>query len=519
MTPKNIDNLLALITAVLGERADADQVRCLNELLASEPDAVELFAFYSQQEVDLRHTLRTEYSHSPSWRGAAAECSESATNCSPARSSWGVRKLLPLVATAAALAVLAGGIRHFVLRGNATEQRGFQAAQSKGKIVPVALRKPPAPVAVLAAAHEAVWKGRKILLGQSLREGDSLTLMKGEARISMGFGAEIAAKGPCGLRIVARDRVQLQFGEVAVHVAEWAKGFTVQTPTMDVVDLGTTFVVSASRGSSSETSVIQGQVRVSPHKIMDDGPRSVLVSEGESLEVERSGRRTALPSKLEDSAAYIDFGVEHPYRPIGLHNSGYEFDIGDEDPYWRVIAGPKEFLGGPQFAMVCVPDERYLPNDRASSQWVSMANWRQATPNSMYTFETQFDLTDFELSTVQLFGRFLADNGIHEVRVNGRPVNLESWVDNVRGQYFSQPQFRTVNVTDGLRAGANVIEIDVWNGLFQPADQHKTTPNPMALRVEWEGFGRPKQSSANKESSFEPRLETNVATLHPACRR
>jgi hypothetical protein len=104
---------------------------------------------------------------------------------------------------------------------------------------------------------------------------------------------------------------------------------------------------------------------------------------------------------------------------------------------------------------------------------------------------------------VQLFGRFLADNGFHEVRVNGRPVNLESWVDNIRGQYFTQPQFRTVNVTDGLLAGANVIEIDVWNAVFQPVDTHKTTPNPMALRVEWEGFGRPKQASAKKETNQE----------------
>jgi ferric-dicitrate binding protein FerR (iron transport regulator) len=124
----------------------------------------------------------------------------------------------------------------------------------------------------------------------------------------MGFGAEIAAKGPCSLRILARDRVQLEFGEVAVHVADWARGFTVVTPTMDVVDLGTTFVVSASQGSSSETSVIKGQVRVSPHKTVDGGPRSVLVSEGEALMVERSGRRTTLPSKPEETAAYIDFG-------------------------------------------------------------------------------------------------------------------------------------------------------------------------------------------------------------------
>ena len=159
-----------------------------------------------------------------------------------------------------------------------------------------------------------------------------------------------------------------------------------------------------------------------------------------------------------------------------------------------MIKGPKKTFSRPQYAIVCVPDERYMPNDRKSSQWVSMVNWRKADPNSTYTFQTTFDLTGFDRATVQLFGRFLADNGIKEVRVNGKPAILESWVDNTPGQHFSQPQFRSVNVSEGLIEGTNTIEIDVWNGLMLPADKNRATPNPMALRVEWEGFGRPRHS-------------------------
>jgi hypothetical protein len=325
-----------------------------------------------------------------------------------------------------------------------------------------------------------------------------MTLVQGEARISMGFGAEIAAKGPCALRIVARDRVQLQFGEVAVHVAEWAHGFTVETPAMDVVDLGTTFVVSASRDASAETSVIEGQVRVSPRKKIEGSPRSVLVSEGEALTVGNTGRRLSIQPSTDDAGDCINFGIQQPYRPIGLHNSGYGFDVGDEDPYWRVIKGPQGAIPASQFAIVCVPDVRYMPNDPGSSQWVSTTSWREALPNATYTFQTTFDLTGFDLTTVQLFGRLLANNGIKEVRVNGKPIILESWVDNTPGQHFSQPQFRSVNVTEGLVEGTNTIEIDVWNAAMQPVVKYANTPNPMALRVEWEGFGRPKFSIKNK---------------------
>jgi hypothetical protein len=336
--------------------------------------------------------------------------------------------------------------------------------------------------------HGAKWEGLQLKDGQAISEGDQIYLVAGEARISMGFGAEITAKAPCALTFVAADRVELELGEVAVHVAEWARGFTVETAEMEVVDLGTTFTVSASPHTSSETNVLKGQVRVSPRQRTADDPRSVLVSEGEALRVDVKGQRSARDIAPADLAAWSEWGSMVPYHPIGLHNTGHDIDVGDQDPNWRVISGPADSFSEPQFAMVCVPDVRYLPNERETSQWVSMANWRNATPNSVFTFQTTFDLTGFDLTTVQLFGRFLADNGIREVRVNGKPAELESWSDNVLGQKFEHPQFRTVNVTNGLINGTNVIEIDVWNGTF--VQTAAPTPNPMALRVEWQAFGR-----------------------------
>jgi len=492
------DNLLSLFEAVLNERADEEQIRRLDTLLAEDPEVVELYVLYSQQEVDLRHLLKTECVH-------AGDLSASPVTALSAMSRWTrpsrPNRFLPaLLACAATLLVTTGAI-FYVTReqpsvGNIVHQSPpaeprLASLKDKPEFGDVLFSRTPSPVAVLTAESGAIWQGPKIFLGQSLREGDAVTLVKGDIRISMGFGAEIAAKGPCALRLVARDRVQLESGEVAVHVADWAHGFTVETPAMDVVDLGTTFVVSASPDDSAAASVIKGQIRVSPRKTIESAPRSVLVSEGEALRVESTGRRKSFVSKPDGT---IDFGVEQPFRPIGLHNTGYGFAVGDEDPYWRVTSGPAGKFKGPQYAMVCVPDERYMANDPGSSQWVSMVNWREATANSKFTFETTFDLTGFDLSTVQLFGRFLADNGVKEVRVNGQPVMLESWVDNTPGQRFDQPQFRTVNVSEGLVEGVNTIELDVWNGIMGPVSTHSKLPNPMALRVEWEGFGRPKQA-------------------------
>lgn len=499
------DNLLSLFDAVLNKRADEEQIRRLDALLSEDPEVVELYVLYSQQEVDLRHLLKTDCLHAGELTVVPAATSR--TLPLPARRTRPSRLLTALLACAATLLVTTGGLylinREVTPIDNVVQQSPpadalVSSLKSKLDVDDILFNRAPAPVAVLTAESDAIWQGPKIFLGQSLREGDAVTLVKGDIRISMGFGAEIAAKGPCALRLVARDRVQLESGEVAVHVADWAHGFTVETPAMDVVDLGTTFVVSASPDDSAEASVIKGQIRVSPRKAIGSAPRSVLVSAGEALMVESSGRRKTFESKPAD---IIDFGVEQPFRPIGLHNTGYGFAVGDEDPYWRVIKGPEGKFKGPQYAMVCVPDVRYMANDPGSSQWVSAVNWREAVPNSKWTFQTTFDLTGFDLATVQLFGRFLADNGIREVRVNGQSVMLESWVDNTPGQRFDQPQFRTVNVSEGLIEGVNTIELDVWNGVMGPVATHGKLPNPMALRVEWEGFGRPKQDERGEAAT------------------
>jgi hypothetical protein len=495
MSPAN-DRLVSLFDAVLNQRADDDQVRQLDALLAEDTQVVQSYVLYSQQEVDLRHTLKTGCIHSSRRRDVVSPpmlCRTETRNVV----SKSVRLITAFFGCTAALLMFAGLVHYLALPLDTPTQTNPAHTETVLTASEESL-KPPAPVAVLAAVSDAVWQGPKLFLGQSLREGDAVTLVKGEARISMGFGAEIAAKGPCALRIVARDRVQLQFGEVAVHVAEWAHGFKVETPAMDVVDLGTTFIVSASRDASAETSVIEGQVRVSPRNKIEGNPRSVLVSRGEALAIGNTGDRLRVQPSTGDAGAYVDFAVQQPYRPIGLHNSGYGFVVGDEDPYWRVINGPHGAITGSKFAIVCVPDVRYMPNDPKSSQWVSMEGWREALPNSTYTFQTTFDLTGFDLATVRLFGRMLADNGINEVRVNGKPIIIESWVDNTPGQQFIQPQFRSVNVSEGLVEGTNTIEIDVWNGIMQPA-RRVNEPNPMALRVEWEGFGRPKFSAGTEK--------------------
>jgi len=368
------------------------------------------------------------------------------------------------------------------------------------------IRKPPAPVATLASAERALWGGSQIEVGQAMYEGESVSLLEGEARISVGFGAEIVADAPFSMTFLASDRIKLHQGKVAVDVAPWAKGFTVVTEEMDIVDLGTTFTVATSPGIMSETTVLKGVVRVRPTKVQNEQPRGLLVTEGRQVSIDDQGLLTnMLREESLQLLDALDFGGTGPYRPVDLNNTGLALSVGDEDQHWRVVAGPAADFSGPQYATVCLPERGYLPNSPNSSQWISIADWKSAAPNSVYTFRTEFDLKGYDLSTIQLFGRFLADNGIEAVRVNGKSVHVQSWVDNVKYQQFADPQFRFVNVTQGLVNGRNLIEVDVRNGMMRTGKLKnpplKAIPNPMALRVEWYAFGRQYEFANNGDNA------------------
>ena len=469
---------MQLFDAVLTGKADDAQIQELEQLLQSDDVACQQFALVSQLDVNLRYVFRTGACHQQRRPRSAAPVYSQSEPTPKARSR---RAWLWFTALAATILFVAATI----------DNQPFRAPSGTTLATANSLfSKPPAPVATLTSLDQAQWQGTDLPVGYMIHEGDTIELVSGEAQISVGFGAEIAAKGPCSLQFVQVDRVKLEYGNVAVHVAEWAKGFTVVTDAMDVVDLGTTFTVSADKDAGVQTSVIKGLVRVHPKVSDSAGRRGVLVVEGGAYGVDNQGRGDALTMNVPSSFDAASLETLVPYRPLDLSNTGVGLSEGDEDPHWQVVDTPEESFKRSQFVVVCKPDERYLENDASNSQWVSLPNWRTSQPNSCYTFQTSFELNGYDLSTIQFFGRLLADNGIQAVRVNGQPVKVESWIDNVSKQEFSHSQFRIVNITEGLVVGKNVVEIDVWNGIFQEPAEWRGMPNPMALRVEWYAFGR-----------------------------
>jgi ferric-dicitrate binding protein FerR (iron transport regulator) len=465
-----------------GHLSDAERER-LNQLVETDDQACRLLLAYSMLDADLVFLARAEAAEDRAGGSARRQHASGRKHSRIIRfAAWGVG-----LAAAAALLVMAWPQGPL---GDSLDADPGGRAPRLASESPLAAERQPQPIATLSLAPGAVFAGNEVAQGHAFLEGDRITLDEGEAHISMASGAEFVLKAPGSLEFISARQVRLSSGVLTAHVAQWGSGFTVDTDRMRVIDLGTRFAIAAS-ADDDETHVLQGQVRVQPLAAGVDGRRSVLLSEGEALRVDGGAAGATRMDAEQDRfpAAAEDF---RPFKLITMYNTGVGLSEGDEDPHWRITGGPDgAAYHGPQFGVVATADERYAPNEAERSQWISVAKDLRpgALPNAVFTYETTFDLTGFDLSTVMVAAQVLADNGVRAMRINGTPVSMEPWDDNVFGQSFTRNRFRLIEIQSGFVPGENRIEIDVWNGVYQ-TEAMKADPNPMSLRVEFQAFGR-----------------------------
>jgi ferric-dicitrate binding protein FerR (iron transport regulator) len=473
MSSRHVDKEIRELSLKAADEQLSDDERArLNALIESDEQAARVFLEYSMLDADLAFHSRAGAAED---RVLQTVMARQAAVRQRSKTSRYVAYGLAL-ATAAAIAVAAWP--------------SAQPPENPAAAPQLLTERQPQPIATLSLAPGAVFAGDALAVNTIFLDGDELSLREGEAHVSMACGAEFVLKAPGSLRFISDKHVRLASGVLTAHVAKWGTGFTVDTDRMRVIDLGTQFAVSAS-DEDDETHVLQGQVRVQPLEAAVDGRRSVLLSEGEALRVDR-GNTSATRIEAERDRFPQSTQDFRPFKPITMYNTGVNLAEGDEDPHWRITAGPVgAAYHGPQFGVVCEPDISYAPNEPERSQWISVDKVLRpgALPNEMFTYETSFDLTGFDLSTVTVAAQMLADNGVRGVRINGEPVQMKPWADNEFGQEFTRNRFRLIEIQRGFVPGENKLEIDVWNGIYQ-WEGMKADPNPMSLRVEFQAFGR-----------------------------
>lgn len=139
--------------------------------------------------------------------------------------------------------------------------------------------------AVFSVVHSENWEATT---GKELGEGSRLRLSQGSIELKFVSGVRCVVEGPADLKLLADNRIRLPEGSAWFEVPPSAVGFTVETPQLTAVDLGTDFGVVAGPDQADQVHVIKGLVAVKAAGAGDDR-EPLLLKEGEACEVLAGG--------------------------------------------------------------------------------------------------------------------------------------------------------------------------------------------------------------------------------------
>jgi hypothetical protein len=112
---------------------------------------------------------------------------------------------------------------------------------------------------------------------------ENLLLREGYAELVFNTHARVMVEGPAEFQITSADRIRLHYGKVYAIVPPEAVGFTIQTHTATIVDLGTEFGVQADIRGDTSLHVLKGKTVLIAGDHSDKA--SVEVTEGVAKKV------------------------------------------------------------------------------------------------------------------------------------------------------------------------------------------------------------------------------------------
>jgi len=199
---------------------------------------------------------------------------------------------------------------------------------------------PAGPVAAVTRIHECAWSknAAPVWSGKSLFAGEQIRLARGFAEVTFFRGGKVLLQGPATFSVTSDFQGFLADGSLVARAGREARGFTIATPAVTVVDLGTEFGVRVEDNKGSgQIEVFQGKVelRATAKDNPDQTLREHLVG-GQAARIELSAAQGALPIVRQVTPVATAFVRRMPAAPVKTPEP--------EKPPAVVVA---EFSGGP----------------------------------------------------------------------------------------------------------------------------------------------------------------------------
>jgi hypothetical protein len=148
--------------------------------------------------------------------------------------------------------------------------------------------------------------GPPVVVGGPLRAG-TYRLVEGIVRVTFAHGAEVILAAPAEFAAQSEGRLYLKRGKLTANVPGPAKGFTVETPSATLVDLGTEFAADVDHDGNGEVHVFRGEVIVQPRSQRDSRPLRLIESQATRIDA-----ASATPSGIEADPGRFLRELEEP---------------------------------------------------------------------------------------------------------------------------------------------------------------------------------------------------------------
>lgn len=168
--------------------------------------------------------------------------------------------------------------------------------------------------------------------------GHSIVIDSGVVSLMMDNSAEIKLEGPADFRLTSAEKAVLSRGNIVVRCGPEAVGFQVESPDVDVVDLGTEFGVSVREGQHTDVVVYDGKVDLTTR--VGARPLARRLTAGEALQISHLGephRITEVRGDQHLTPLYpLDRGVGLSQRIVAVSDN---LPAAETSKFYQVVGG------------------------------------------------------------------------------------------------------------------------------------------------------------------------------------
>ncbi len=157
---------------------------------------------------------------------------------------------------------------------------------------------------------EAISGGQVVESGDLLLAGAELEVKSGSLQLTFESGAKVVVQAPARFVVENRDACRLEDGSVAVEVPESAKGFSLLSKRMEVIDLGTEFGARVSGDGTFDLHVLDGEVVAWPQ---DGSEQEIRLLAGNAVTLPAGGR--ALEYHVASPQQFVRVGTTKSVLP------------------------------------------------------------------------------------------------------------------------------------------------------------------------------------------------------------